>query len=101
MNPFVGSSFGCIGKISCVFSSASPSPNLLSLAFPSLSAPKEEGDAYHELSEDQLRALVLYCEHDVVAAESASAERQPTAFSMLKVNTGLQNNDQSIGLSIS
>ena len=100
MNPFVGSSFGCIGKISCVFSSASPSPNL-SLSLLSLSAPKEEGDAYHELSEDQLRALVLYCEHDVVAAESASAERQPTAFSMLKVNTGLQNNDQSIGLSIS
>ena len=52
--------------------------------FTSLSSPKEEGDAYHELTEDQLRALVLYCEHDVVAAESTSADRQPTAFSMLK-----------------
>ena len=32
----------------------------------------------------QLRALVMYVEHDVDAADSSSADRQPTAFSMLK-----------------
>ena len=49
-----------------------------------MSEAKEEGDAYHRLTDDQLRALVMYVEHDVEAADSSAADRQPTAFSMLK-----------------
>jgi len=62
----------------------SASYKAMNIVLHKLSAANNDGDAFHKLTDDQLKAMVIYVEHDLDGADSLAAERQPTAFSMLK-----------------